>query len=77
MTIRRKQVWIVISKRRELINWHCMTDGEEGLEVHRTKRLATRSHGLRLCPLSPAKMIQFGVKRAGEKVVKATLTWKA
>lgn len=32
--------WGVFDKDGQLVKWNCLSDGEEGLEIHRTRRLA-------------------------------------
>lgn len=36
-------VWVVINKEGNLVGWKSESDGEEGLEVHRTEELAKGS----------------------------------
>lgn len=36
----RMKVWAVVDEHGKIVNWSCMSDNEEGLEIHRTKRLA-------------------------------------
>ena len=32
--------WALIDKEGNIVKWNCISDGEEGLEIHRTRQLA-------------------------------------
>lgn len=34
------RVWILVNADKSLVSWKCKTDDEEGLEIHRTRKLA-------------------------------------
>jgi hypothetical protein len=36
----RDFLWAVVNSDGEVVSWKSMTDGEEGWEIHRTKKLA-------------------------------------
>ena len=37
------QAWALLDEKGAIVHWRCMTDDEEGLEIHRTRDLARRS----------------------------------
>jgi hypothetical protein len=40
LKIVKLKAWAILDANGDLVNWKCLSDGEEGLEVHRTRRLA-------------------------------------
>jgi hypothetical protein len=36
----RMKAWALVDERGKIVNWRCMTDNEEGIEIHRTRQLA-------------------------------------
>jgi hypothetical protein len=39
-TLKAMIAWAVVTRRGKVVNWKCLSDGDEGLEIHRTRRLA-------------------------------------